>query len=185
VTVELQVRTVFEEAWSEIDHRVNYPEGAPFREVGRFLQVFNRLAGSADEMGSFIHDLVRGLTALKAQVEAAEAERQAASARADDLVGKLAISSDEKKQLRRELQSLSESRARPTNIIGQIVADARTVRIPSPSEFSIGWGSTETLPLGMEGAGLNITASYCPHCGYGLRGGLLSGPACPSCGRAA
>jgi putative GTP pyrophosphokinase len=51
--VEVQVRTIFEEGWSEIDHRVRYPRGAgPALE--QFLVLFNRLAGSADEMGSFV-----------------------------------------------------------------------------------------------------------------------------------
>src|SRR5205085_5434282 len=51
---EIQVRTIFEEAWSEIDHtiRSHYDQDNPV--FGQFLLILNRLAGSADEMGTFI-----------------------------------------------------------------------------------------------------------------------------------
>lgn len=51
--VELQVRTIFEEGWSEIDHRVRYPRLSNDPNLAVFLNIFNRLAGSADEMGEF------------------------------------------------------------------------------------------------------------------------------------
>src|SRR5579872_10304 len=47
---ELQVRTLFEEGWSEIDHRVRYPRQSDDPYLAQFLTIFNRLAGSADEM---------------------------------------------------------------------------------------------------------------------------------------
>lgn len=61
VLVEIQVRTIFEEGWSEIDHRVRYPNFSNDKQVARFLTIFNRIAGSADEMGTFIQDLTKEL----------------------------------------------------------------------------------------------------------------------------
>jgi ppGpp synthetase/RelA/SpoT-type nucleotidyltranferase len=55
---EVQVRTIFEEGWSEIDHKVRYPNFSDNEQVSYFLRIFNRLAGSADEMGTFVKDLV-------------------------------------------------------------------------------------------------------------------------------
>jgi putative GTP pyrophosphokinase len=56
--IEIQVRTIFEEGWSEIDHKIRYPYNLKKNEtINRFLEIFNRLAGSADEMGSFIEFL--------------------------------------------------------------------------------------------------------------------------------
>jgi ppGpp synthetase/RelA/SpoT-type nucleotidyltranferase len=49
VFAEIQVRTIFEEGWSEIDHRVRYPNFSNDQLVSYFLTIFNRLAGSADE----------------------------------------------------------------------------------------------------------------------------------------
>lgn len=54
---EIQVRTIFEEAWSEIDHKIRYPYDQENIIFGQFLLILNRLAGSADEMGTFIQFL--------------------------------------------------------------------------------------------------------------------------------
>lgn len=54
---EIQVRTIFEEAWSEIDHSIRYPYYLNNLLLNQFLVLFNRLAGSADEMGSFVAHL--------------------------------------------------------------------------------------------------------------------------------
>jgi putative GTP pyrophosphokinase len=54
---EIQVRTIFEEAWSEIDHQIRYPYELDNQILNQFLLIFNRLSGSADEMGSFIKNL--------------------------------------------------------------------------------------------------------------------------------
>jgi len=54
ITSEVQVRTIFEEAWSEIDHTVRYPNNLDNIILEQFLVIFNRLAGSSDEMGSYV-----------------------------------------------------------------------------------------------------------------------------------
>jgi ppGpp synthetase/RelA/SpoT-type nucleotidyltranferase len=54
---EIQVRTIFEEAWSEIDHKIRYPYDQENTLFGQFSLILNRLAGSADEMGTFIQFL--------------------------------------------------------------------------------------------------------------------------------
>jgi putative GTP pyrophosphokinase len=54
---ELQVRTIFEEAWSEIDHQIRYPYFMEDPVLSQFLELFNRAAGNADEMGTFIKNL--------------------------------------------------------------------------------------------------------------------------------
>lgn len=55
--VEMQVRTVFEEAWSEIDHIIRYPYDMDNPILSDYLSIFNRIVGSADEMGTFIKNL--------------------------------------------------------------------------------------------------------------------------------
>ncbi|WP_038907476.1 RelA/SpoT domain-containing protein [Dickeya oryzae] len=58
VYCEIQTRTIFEEGWSEIDHQVRYPDYSDDENLMSYLTIFNRLAGSADEMGSYVNDLV-------------------------------------------------------------------------------------------------------------------------------
>jgi len=57
VIAEIQVRTIFEEGYGEIDHRLRYSH----KEIPEILQsnllLFNRIVGSADEMASLINSL--------------------------------------------------------------------------------------------------------------------------------
>ncbi len=52
--VEVQVRTLFEEAWGEIDHRVRYPYTMNNERMLRLSSILNRLSGNADELASFM-----------------------------------------------------------------------------------------------------------------------------------
>lgn len=51
---EIQIRTLFEEAWSEIDHLVRYPNNTDDELLNKYLLMFNTLAGCADDMGTFL-----------------------------------------------------------------------------------------------------------------------------------
>ncbi len=53
--IEIQVRTLFEEAWSEIDHKLRYPYNLSNEMIASYLEIMNRAAGMADEMGTFLH----------------------------------------------------------------------------------------------------------------------------------
>jgi len=55
--VEIQVRTIFEEGWSEVDHKLKYPYIKDNIVLEKFLGILNRFAGGADEMCSFINYL--------------------------------------------------------------------------------------------------------------------------------
>lgn len=55
--VEIQVRTVFEDGWSEIDHKMRYSaKKGDKNPLDMLLLALNRIAGSADEIGSIIRD---------------------------------------------------------------------------------------------------------------------------------
>ncbi|MCU6795153.1 hypothetical protein OB236_23890 [Paenibacillus sp. WQ 127069] len=54
---EIQVRTIFEEGWSEIDHNIRYPYDKDNPILNPYIQIFNRFAGSADEMGTYLNFL--------------------------------------------------------------------------------------------------------------------------------
>lgn len=75
LVTEVQIRTVFEEAWSEIDHRVRYPNFSNNATLENVLTIFNRMAGSADEMGSFVLDLERTISKLESDAANASAEK--------------------------------------------------------------------------------------------------------------
>ena len=53
--LEVQVRTLFEEAWSEVDHKIRYPYNIDNEMINGYLEIMNRVSGMADEMGTFIN----------------------------------------------------------------------------------------------------------------------------------
>lgn len=55
VIAEIQVRTIFEEGYGEIDHRLRYSHNEIPNILKSNLLLFNRIAGSADEMASLIN----------------------------------------------------------------------------------------------------------------------------------
>ena len=75
IKAEVQIRTIFEEGWSEIDHQIRYPNFSNNEVVAYFLTIFNRLAGSADEMGSFARSLAAALQAHRLETATLSAER--------------------------------------------------------------------------------------------------------------
>lgn len=57
ITAEIQVRTIYEEAWGEIDHSTRYPNRIDDPILNAYLSILNKLSGAADEMGTFIQQL--------------------------------------------------------------------------------------------------------------------------------
>lgn len=100
---EIQVRTLFEEGWSEIDHQVRYPSGESDPLLSQFLVIFNRLSGSADEMGSYIKMLQNTLQQQRIineeHLQKKEKELQA-------VIEKLKITDRDRKRLQQKLDDL-------------------------------------------------------------------------------
>lgn len=61
VIAEIQVRTIFEEGYGEIDHQLRYSHNKIPEVLESNLLLFNRISGSADEMASLIHLLNKNL----------------------------------------------------------------------------------------------------------------------------
>ena len=55
--VEIQVRTLFEEAFAEIDHKITYPYRTEDERLTKYAGIVNYLAGAADKLGSFYLEL--------------------------------------------------------------------------------------------------------------------------------
>ncbi len=59
LAIEIQVRTLYEEAWSEIDHKLRYPYNLTNEMLANYINIMNRLTGVGDEMGTFIHSYIK------------------------------------------------------------------------------------------------------------------------------
>lgn len=118
LTAELQVRTIFQEGWSEIDHRVKYPDFSDDPLVAYFLNVFNGLAGSADDMGSFLMDLIH--SKLETDTEAKQAQ---------EIIKTQNDSLDNINKQLKELKELKENSDKESQaLIGKLQAEINDLR---------------------------------------------------------
>lgn len=69
VIAEIQVRTIFEEGYGEIDHQLRYSHKEIPEVLALNLLLFNRIAGSSDEMASFINLLDKNLNEMSGNYE--------------------------------------------------------------------------------------------------------------------
>ena len=97
---EIQIRTLFEEAWSEIDHLVRYPNNTNNELLNTYLLIFNKIAGCADEMGTF-------LMVMKASL----AQQQNERSELENIVEKL----------REEISGLKLTNSRQKNRINELI----------------------------------------------------------------
>jgi putative GTP pyrophosphokinase len=73
--IEIQVRTIFEEGWSEVDHKIRYPDFSDNPLTNSLLLMLNRIAGSADEMSEFVKELNSYILSAEQQYQKIEAEK--------------------------------------------------------------------------------------------------------------
>jgi putative GTP pyrophosphokinase len=106
---ELQVRTLFEEAWSEIDHQVRYPRLSSNPHLAEFLTIFNRLAGSADEMGTFIKALSGFLSEQAGKLAEMQSQLSVKETEMKKAISQLKISREEKQKLEAQVAELRDS----------------------------------------------------------------------------
>lgn len=117
VVVEVQVRTIFEEAWSEIDHVVRYPQNVSNVLLADYLKIFNRLAGSADEMGSYVRFLKEQIYKKEQEFRKEIKSKNETISKLQKKIGQLKISNAGKKEMLRELEELKKKEMEVPSII--------------------------------------------------------------------
>lgn len=131
--VEIQVRTIFQEGWSEIDHKVKYPDYSDNPHLAIFLDMFNGLAGSADEMGSFVQEL----TKILRYSEQANIEKELAVAERDKTLQDMKQQFNEYELLKAEpkggnkVQMLEKQNSQLKEVIEKLKTDLDKLNSPS------------------------------------------------------
>lgn len=170
--IELQVRTVFEEGWSEIDHLVRYPNHSKEPLLKEFLVLFNTLAGNADEMGSYIknlhlslqHDAVK-VEQLSHELKTKEADLAKTSEELKKAVASLNISENEKGDLQKQISKLT-AKEHATIVMRQRPLDFMTIISSYGASSVIGIAASKDWPDMKdfkEGKGDETT--FCTKCG--------------------
>lgn len=111
---EIQVRTIFEEAWAEIDHTIRYPYDLENPIFFQFLLILNRLSGSADEMGSFIQFLKAELEVRDKLFKTQMYEKDSLISDLESKIEKLNIQGQELVDVKKDLKKLKEQKIRGT-----------------------------------------------------------------------
>ncbi|MDM1465265.1 RelA/SpoT domain-containing protein [Myroides odoratimimus] len=112
---EIQVRTIFEEAWSEIDHKIRYPYDVDNAIFGQFLLILNRLAGSADEMGTFISSLKINMELKENDYQCTIKEKDSIILRLEEKIKDLGLEESDQASINEELDKLKESDKKVNN----------------------------------------------------------------------
>lgn len=99
---EIQVRSIFEEAWSEIDHRIKYPYIKNPKIYGQLLYILNGLSGTADEIGSFTNNLKN----ISNQIEEGLSLKEDSHNRIIQIIESSTVSVEEKSQLTSTLNEI-------------------------------------------------------------------------------
>ena len=173
---ELQVRTVFEEAWSEIDHDIRYPRGADDPVVEQFLVIFNRLVGQADEMGTFIKRLQGGLAEQSAKYATALEELAVKEEELQETVSKLNLTAKQKRELESRIAEYKSS-LDP----GRLGSRVRGT-IGDPSLISYDPSLATYATDSVSSVFFVAKTRYCTSCGKSFEEtGLISETKCPSC----
>lgn len=107
---EIQVRTIFEEAWAEIDHTIRYPYDLDNVIFFQFLLILNRLAGSADEMGSYIKFLKKELQQKEHQFKTQIEEKSQIISDLEKKIDSLNLKGKELEEVKKDLERLKQQK---------------------------------------------------------------------------
>ena len=114
IRAEIQVRTLFEEGWSEIDHTVRYPNFANDALTAYLLTIFNRMAGSADEMGGFVRQLALVLQDRNRELIATIKDKEDALLKVEATIA--------------DLEKLKDTNAESSNLIKKLRAEVKELK---------------------------------------------------------
>ncbi|MFC0476249.1 RelA/SpoT domain-containing protein [Robertmurraya beringensis] len=106
---EIQVRTIFEEGWSEIDHQLRYPNDTNNVQLTKQLLVLNRIAGSADEMATSIRELKLNTGKLEAENQKKQNAIDELKTQIETLLNNYKVEKADKEKLQSKVQELESS----------------------------------------------------------------------------
>lgn len=103
--IEVQVRTIFEEGWSEIDHKLLYPDNLKDSLLNEFSMILNSLSGSADSMATQMKILKLELESMNEEHELEIKKRDEQIKSLGGLIQKSNLRSDDKEEIIKVIES--------------------------------------------------------------------------------
>jgi putative GTP pyrophosphokinase len=148
---EIQVRTIFEEGWSEIDHKIRYPNFSNNELISYFLTIFNRMAGSADEMGTFVRNLTSEITIQEFKMDEFNREQELHLSKIEELALELSNEKNKNKNKGSKVKSLS-------NEINKLRVNSQARSLVEISDFNSEYLSSMLAAMQANILGGNSTA---------------------------
>jgi len=202
--LEIQVRTMNEEAWGELDHKINYPNPT-IGVVGDFIKAASMLSSTADELGQQIIIVNEQINRMNNEQQELKQEKEKALSEVEKLISTLAKTTKQKEQAKKALKDL-ESVNRDTSVnfnnhmsilYQQNIGDNQIVgTIGKPLSYNI---AGELLNCSVNGEPINVLSastfqnplkrvsmynSKCRYCNCEIEGDLLSiTNVCNSCSK--
>ncbi|WP_242921375.1 RelA/SpoT domain-containing protein [Pontibacter liquoris] len=97
--VEIQLKTLFEEGWSEIDHAIRYPNYSGNELLNSLLLILNNLTTGADNMASYIRELTYTIEKQALDERHQQQHQEKELARFQAHISMLALEEAEKRRL--------------------------------------------------------------------------------------
>ncbi len=166
ILVEVQVRTIFEEAWSEIDHRVRYPNFSENKQIESILKIFNRLAGSADEMGGFIKNLNSAFDDIDGRVSKADSDRDNALEQMQQLLSRLKTAEQVNAESESNISQLQSELDKLTTAVKEGVEEKNDLR---SATSGLGRSKVGMMVLTVAGSGEDVSAFVSVLTSHGYR----------------
>ena len=161
IQCEIQVRTIFEEAWGDIDHKLRYPSYSTDPSIYESLALLNRIAGAGDELSSMIVSLASNLKASNAR----EATLKADIERLNKALSSKELKSKSNAAI---VELVSSARSLTENATLQQPLKGVAIGMVEPYEFAtaLKWPTTASPSLNSTALGyLSFTSKTCVACG--------------------
>lgn len=139
LTAEIQVRTIFEEGWSEIDHIIRYPYDNDNPILLPYIMMFNAYAGGADEMGTYVKLLHSNLKEIQHNYEEQLKEK-------DSII----------EELNKKIDNIDNQKVK-----NDIKVSLGNLSKSSISDLSIGYLNSNNINIGNINAINNLYKSFC------------------------
>ncbi|GIO42282.1 RelA/SpoT domain-containing protein [Paenibacillus apis] len=109
IVAEIQVRTIFEEGYGEIDHILRYPHGDVPQVLALNLLLLNRIVGSSDEMASYINLLKESLRQIQNDYQNAISKKNEEIESLQEKINKMEMKEQDRSSLLSSIGVIKES----------------------------------------------------------------------------
>ncbi|WNB91843.1 hypothetical protein [Bacillus sp. NEB1478] len=120
---EIQIRTIFEEGWSEIDHLLRYPNNIDNILLKEQLLVLNRIAGSADEMANTIRETKVNIEKLISKNKESDQLIEELKVQLEEVLKENKVQEADRKKLEDKVEELERSRISSEGILRNYTFD--------------------------------------------------------------